>query len=165
MAEGKRNKCRALLVFGAPCSGKSTFAKKFADRFGLIFLDLNKFSRENELSRKALLAVVELLASTKQSLVLEGGTDTEKDRRELKRILRYAGYSPSLIWVQTDIPTLRNRLKSKYKDVAKAKETYETAVNEIEAPSASERPIIISGKHTFETQAKHVITGLASFIV
>ena len=31
----------------------------------------------------------------------------------------------------------------------------------MEAPVDEERPIILSGKHTFETQAKHVITGLA----
>ena len=35
------------------------------------------------------------------------------------------------------------------------------AVAEMEAPADFERPIILSGKHTFETQTKHVLAGLA----
>ena len=31
----------------------------------------------------------------------------------------------------------------------------------MEAPTDIEHPIILSGKHTFETQTKHVIAGLA----
>jgi len=45
--------------------------------------------------------------------------------------------------------------------VAKAKEVYDAEVNMMEAPSEIEDPIILSGKHTFETQTKHVLAGLA----
>jgi predicted kinase len=93
--------------------------------------------------------------------VLEGGIDTESDRAEVRNLLRKHGYEPSLIWVQTDISTLRMRLKSKFRSVAKAKEYFDDATSRMEAPSDFERPIILSGKHTFETQTKHVITGLA----
>ena len=34
-------------------------------------------------------------------------------------------------------------------------------VSNLEAPTELERPIILSGKHTFETQTKHVLAGLA----
>ena len=40
--EGNKSKPRALLIFGAPCSGKTTFAEKFAEKFGLAYYDLSE---------------------------------------------------------------------------------------------------------------------------
>ena len=39
---------------------------------------------------------------------------------------------------------------------------YDTQVESMEAPSDVENPIILSGKHTFETQTRHVLAGLAN---
>ena len=131
--EGNRSKLRAVLVFGAPGSGKTTFAEKFAKKF----------------------------TKAKQSIVIEGELRTEKDRTEIRNILRERGYKPALVWVQTDFTTIKVRLRSKYKTIKKAKEIYDAAVAEMEAPADFERPIILSGKHTFETQTKHTLAGLA----
>ena len=161
MEGNRKNKPRALLVFGAPCSGKTTFGEKFAKKFGLAFYDFNKLREENQFSRENILLVLELLARTGQTLVIEGEVNTEKDRMEMRNILRAHGYEPALVWIQTDVATIRQRLKMQYKSVSKAKEAYDKAVAEMEAPSEAERPIILSGKHTFETQTKHVIAGLA----
>ena len=79
----------------------------------------------------------------------------------MRNLARKYGYEPALIWVQTDINTIRQRLKSQYRSVSKAKIAYERAVSEMEAPTDIEHPIILSGKHTFETQTKHVLAGLA----
>lgn len=157
------NKSRAILIFGAPCSGKTTFAEKFAQKFGLAYYDYNELV-EDGFSHEAILRILELITRTRQTIVLEGGIDTENDRAELRNMLRKHGYEPSLIWVQTDIATLRMRLKTKYRSVAKAKEYFDTVTAEMEAPSDFERPIILSGKHTFETQTKHAITGLADLV-
>ena len=98
---------------------------------------------------------------TRQTLVIEGEAETEAHRTILKELLTKEGYEPSLIWVQTDAATIRARMKAKYKSVSKAKTVYDAAVSELEAPSEEEEPIILSGKHTFETQTKHVLAGLA----
>ncbi len=159
--EGKQNQPRALLVFGAPCSGKTTFANKFAKRFNIAFFDLEEFKAKNNLNQKQILAVVEQLAKTKQDILIEGCINTEKEREEMRRILRPAGYQVSTIWIQTDVATIRTRLKAKYKTVAKAKEVFDTTVPTFEAPSEIETPIILSGKHTFETQLRHILSALA----
>lgn len=161
MMEGNRSKSRALLVFGAPCSGKTTFCEKFSKKFGLAYYDFEELKKDNDFTRKTILIILEQVVKTKQTIVIEGELNTEKDREEIRGILRNAGYEPSLIWIQTDIATIRARLKSKYKGVSKAKAVYDSAVEGIEAPTEAERPIILSGKHTFETQAKHVVAGLA----
>ena len=164
MEGNNKTKPRALLVFGAPCSGKTTFAEKFAKKFGLAYYDLNQIEKDHDFSREKILVLLELITRTRQTFIIEGGLDTEKDRIEVRNLLRGTGYEPSLIWIQTDVATIRNRLKSKFKSVAKAKSFYEAAVAEIEAPTDTERPIILSGKHTFDTQTKHVVVGLADLV-
>ena len=159
--EGKKTKSRALLIFGAPCSGKTTFAAKFADRYDLAFYNINEVMEQYDFSRETMLEVLKLIAKTRKNLIIEGGLDTEEERRELKNLFYGAGYEPSLFWVQTDINTIRKRMKFQYKSVAKAREVYDTVVSGMEAPTETEDPIILSGKHTFETQTKHALAGLA----
>lgn len=151
---------RAILVFGAPCSGKTTFSKQFAAQFNATFYDLDLLQQEHNLSRQFILLLVSEIAKTGATLVIEGGNDTEHDRRELCEILRNAGYTPTLIWIQTDVSTIRMRLKNKLKSVDKAKQVYDSRVKALEAPSDAEAPIVLSGKHTYHTQLKQVLTQL-----
>ncbi len=159
--EGKKSKSRALLVFGAPCSGKTTFAKKFAEKFGLAYYNFEDIKKKHNFTRDEILTILELIAKTHQTIIIEGIIDTENQRKAVRRILSDAGYNPALIWVQTDVATIRSRMKIKYKSITKAKNTYDIAIDRMEAPTEDERPIILSGKHTFETQTKHTLAGLA----
>ncbi len=151
---------RAILVFGAPCSGKTTFSQQFAAQFNATFYDLDLLQQEHNLSRQFILLLVSEIAKTGATLVIEGANDTERDRRELVEILRNAGYTPTLIWIQTDVSTIRMRLKNKLKSVEKAKQVYDSRVKALEAPSNAEAPIVLSGKHTYHTQLKQVLTQL-----
>lgn len=151
---------RAILVFGAPCSGKTTFSEQFAAQFNATFYDLDALKEKHNLSRQFILLLVSEIAKTGSTLVLEGGNETEKDRRELAEILRAAGYTPTLIWIQTDVSTIRMRLKNKLKSVEKAKTVYDNRIKALEAPSDAEAPIVLSGKHTYHTQLKQVLTQL-----
>lgn len=160
--EGKKSKSRALLVFGAPCSGKTYFGERFAKRFGLAYYDFDKIKSEQRMNRKTILLIIELIARTGKDFMIEGELDTEKDRSEVRNLLRKMGYDPALIWVQTDVTTIRTRMKERYKSVSKAKTMYDAFIEKLEAPAEFEKPIILSGKHTFETQAKHVVSGLAA---
>ena len=160
----KKTKPRALLVFGAPCSGKTTFAEGFARKFNLAYYDLDALMEENGFSRETVLLILEQVLKTKQTIIVEGCLSTELERTEMRNLLRSHGYSPALIWIQTDFSTIKLRLKSRFRSVSKAKEFYDSSVSEVEAPTDVEKPIILSGKHTFDTQAKHVILGLADLV-
>lgn len=159
--EGNKKKLRAVLVFGAPGSGKTTFAEKFARKYNLAYYNLDEIRAEYGFTHEAVLSILEIITKAKQSIVIEGELRTEKERTEIRNILRAQGYKPTLVWVQTDFATIKMRLKSKHKTVKKAKETYDAAVAEMESPADFEKPVILSGKHTFETQTKHVLAGLA----
>ena len=157
------SKPRVILVFGAPCSGKTTFAEKFAQKFALTYLNLDQIIDEG-FSREQLFKILEILIKTRQTFVIEGGINTESERSEIRNLFRRHNYEPSLIWIQTDIATIRTRLKSKFRSVSKAKKFFDNATSVMEAPTDFEKPIILSGKHTFETQTRHAITGLADLV-
>ena len=163
--EGKKSQTlsqpRAILVFGAPASGKTTFCEKFSQQFRAPYYNLTKIGAEKGFSRENLLYILDLIAQTGQNIILEGELNTEKDRDKIRKLLRDQGYSPSLVWIQTDVNTIKARLKARLKSVAKAKEEYDAKIAELEAPSESEKPIVLSGKHTFETQLSHTLSQLA----
>lgn len=159
--EGKKIKPRAILVFGAPCSGKTTFAENFAKRFSAPFYNLDEIQDQLKLSKTSLLRFLELLVKTGQNLVIEGGLDTEEQRRRIYLLLKQAGYHHSLVWIQTDTQTIKKRLASSLKSIQKAKDLYDQKINTLEAPTDLESPIVLSGKHTFQTQLAHVLTRLA----
>ena len=50
MMEGnKKTKPRAILVFGAPCSGKTTFCEKFSRRFKAPYYNLQQLCAKNSI--------------------------------------------------------------------------------------------------------------------
>ena len=56
--EGKKSKPRAILVFGAPCSGKTTFAEKFARKFDLAYFNFDELREQHRLTRKNILLFI-----------------------------------------------------------------------------------------------------------
>lgn len=162
--EGKKSTTlslpRAILVFGAPASGKTTFCEKFSQQFRAPYYNLTDIREENGFSRDKILLILGLLARTGQNLIIEGELNTEADRQEIRRLLEAEGYNPSLIWIQTDVNTIKSRLKQRLKSVAKAKEEYDARISELEAPSDDENPIVLSGKQTFSMQLAHTLPQL-----
>ncbi|MBR3220399.1 ATP-binding protein [Candidatus Saccharibacteria bacterium] len=160
MEGNKKTKPRAILVFGAPCSGKTTFCEKFSRRFKAPYYDLDSLRQEADFTEKQLHVILGVIAKAGQNIIIEGGLNTEEERDAVRKLLKGCGYNPALIWIQTDVNTIKARLKSRTRSIKKAKEEYETRISEMEAPSDSEHPIILSGKHTFETQLSHVLSQL-----
>lgn len=160
MEGNKKTKPRAILVFGAPCSGKTTFCEKFSRRFKAPYYDLDSLRQEADFTEKQLHVILGVIAKAGQNIIIEGGLNTEEERDAVRKLLKSCGYNPALIWIQTDVNTIKARLKNRMRSVKKAKEEYETRIAEMEAPSDSEHPIILSGKHTFETQLSHVLSQL-----
>lgn len=156
-----KSKPYAILVFGAPMSGKTVFAEQFSTRFNAPFLNLAALHEQHHISRKVALALVEQIAKCKSTIVVEGALDNERQRDEMRKIFVSAGYQPVLIWIQTDLNEIKHRMRHKYKKVADAKAALDAALKNIEAPSDDEPHLVISGKHTFQTQCKNVLMGMS----
>jgi len=155
---GNNSKPFAILVFGVPMSGKTQFASKFSRQFKAPLLN---FETIPDINRKAFLAVISQIAECQQNLLVEGGLDTYEQREEIRELLYAAGYRPVLLWIQTDINIVKQRLKTNMKSVEKARVYFEQRLHQLEAPEESEQPIVLSGKHTFEGQLKSVLSRLS----
>ena len=86
--------------------------------------------------------------------------DTEEKRKELRDLFTKAGYKTVLIWVQTDLNAIKQRMRHHYKKLDEAKAALKESYENIEAPNESEEPLVISGKHTYQTQCKNVLSRL-----
>lgn len=159
--EGKNISPRAFMILGVPCSGKTTFAEKFSKRFKTPYYDLCDICDEFNVPINGALRIIELIAGTKKDIVVEGELEDKNTRVKLRNLLKRAGYQPILVWIQTDDFTIRARLRQRLGSISRAKQEYEARIMHFEAPSEMERPIVLSGKHTFETQLKHILSSLA----
>lgn len=148
-------------MVGIPGSGKTQFAKQFSETFNAPILEaehVTSHARDGQAATKLIYAFVAELLKTKQSIVIDGIGSSRKDRMELNKLLRDHGYEPLLVWVQTDTDTAKQR-------VAKSGKTLNTSLDHaaavFSAPHPTEKPLVISGKHTYATQARTVLKRLS----
>jgi predicted kinase len=155
-------------MVGVPGSGKSFFAESFAETFNAPYVSLEKIIPLTASDSAASIIfhsqITELL-KTKQSIIIEGDTDTRVERDKLARKAKNAGYETLLVWVQTDPTTAKTRSvrasKGKVNRTLTVAE-YDQIVKRFTTPNAIENSIVISGKHTYATQAKIVLKKLSA---
>ena len=156
------SKPHIIVVVGVPGSGKSFFAEKFADTFNAPFISRDKITTLLDdailASTVAQLQLDELL-KTKQSIIIDGLADTKLERLELAQKSRRAGYETLLVWVQTDPATAKARA---LKEKKQTDNQYGENLKRFSPPMAVEKPVVISGKHTYASQAKVILKKLSS---
>jgi len=157
-----------IIMVGLPGSGKTFFAEKFASTFGAPYVSSEAIIQLGATDEKVVSAIInkqiDELIKTKQSIVVECPSSTRTERLELAKKAREGGYEPLLLWVQTDSVTTKARAtrdKSKTGRIL-TDDQYEQAARRFTAPNALEKPIVISGKHTYATQAKVVLQKLSA---
>jgi predicted kinase len=157
-----------IVMVGVPGAGKSFFAEKFAETFHAPYVSLEKIlpftTTVSDASHLMQQQTIELL-KTRQSIILEGDTDTRTERDKLARQARIAGYETLLVWVQTDPITAKSRSVRETKDKTNrtiSTDEYDRIVKRFTPPSVIEKPTVISGKHTYATQAKIVLKKLSA---
>lgn len=157
-----------LIMVGIPGSGKSFFAEKFSNTFQTPQISYNtimELADQNGLmaDKYASHLLMELF-KTKHAVIFDGPASDRSQRDQLKKFALKAGYRPLFIWVQTDESTARARfIKANKRMGRRAAEQFEVGLREFIPPSDSEHPtVVISGKHTYATQAKAVLKNLAA---
>lgn len=152
----------AMMMVGIPGSGKSYFAEKFADTFHAPYIDsleLESRAKDSDAASQLIGYTLGELAKSGKSFLFEGNSDTRIRRTEFAAWARSRGYTPLFIWVQTDPATALGRtLRTK----SLGKEEFERAVRNFSAPHDSEKAVVVSGKHTYASQAKVVLKRLSS---
>lgn len=153
-------KPHAIVVIGIQGSGKSFFAEKFSDTFSAPYIDDSAFTlytHDEAASKHVSTYMLKEVLKTKATIVIESKS-TKAERIELSQQLKKAGYETLLVWVQTDTNTAMGRAR---KQTNTTKEEVEDNIKRFNPPSGIEQALVISGKHTFATQAKTVLKKLS----
>lgn len=167
-----------VVVLGLPGAGKSFFARRFADTFNAplvsydeirseLFNDLSYSDDENAIVNRIAEMQLRELMKMKKIIVIDGGHNPKVSRNNLKSVAKQAGYEILCIWVQTDERTTRERsLKRSARreddrfNRSISNDEYDRMARKFTPPSQYERYVVISGRHTYNTQAKTVLKNM-----
>jgi predicted kinase len=169
-----------IMVIGLPGSGKSFFARQFADMFSapLVSADFIRHAvthesdysaREDALVTTLMHNEITELFKTAKTFVIDGGMNARANRTAVERAASRHGYNKMVIWVQTDEHTSISR-SVKRSDKRKGDElndsmsieAFERYKKQFSNPSPSENVVVISGKHTYATQARVILKKLVA---
>jgi predicted kinase len=162
------SKPHLLIMVGIPGSGKSFFAEKFSEMFHAPYVSYDRImdvgEGNAEQAARYMTYLLHELIKTGQTLVVDGLADTRAQRAELKHLAHVAGYKPLFIWVQTDVATAKARALKTSTDKGRGMtpHEYDQVAGYFMPLSAMEKPVVISGKHTYATQARIVLKNLAA---
>lgn len=152
-----------LVVVGLPGSGKTFFAKQFGDTFGAPYVDYvyyHKLTGSIELGDTVATELLGQLFITKRTVVVEGRGETKEDRAILVKLAQAKGYEPLFVWVQTEPQTVLKRAVQA-KGAPYSQEEFESRSEIFAQLDRSEPQVVISGKHTYASQARMVLRRLA----
>lgn len=169
-----------VMVVGIPGAGKSHFARQFADVFHTPLVSFDKiryqlfsepqFSRDEELVVAGLMnsQILELY-KTQRTFIIDGAVNSRTARTEIERAARKHDYGYLTVWVQTDEDSAMYRSVTRNKrragdvyNTPMSEEQFGNMVKRINPPGDKENHVVISGKHTFATQAKVVLQKIVS---
>ncbi len=169
-----------VMMVGIPGSGKSHFARQFAEVFQTPLVSYDKtqyllfaepqFSKDEELIIASIMnSQIKELLKTQKSFIIDGALNSKAARMEVSRLAKRHDYGLLTVWVQTDNESAKTRAtkRSKRRDGDKfnhslSADQFAGYAKRINPPDLKENHVVISGKHTFASQAKAVLKKIVS---
>lgn len=149
-----------IALVGTPGAGKSHFAEEFAKMFHAPLFSTDKIeelSSDKKAVNEITLELLKQFTKTQQTIILDGATEQRVTRTKISQIARENGYKLLLVWVQTDPMTAKSRWLKTHNDEI----LFEQKLKHFSPPHSSEPCVVISGRHTFNTQARTVLKRLS----
>mgnify|MGYP000877470565 FL=1 len=162
-----------IATIGQPGTGKTFFASQFANTFNAPFISANSIrslvykkptydqKEEDVITTLVYLQLAETF-KTKKAIVLDTPLQTKKERDDLSRIAKKAGYRLTLILMQSNDIVAQNRATDPVKPDSMTDQQYKMVLKAFEQPDIKENVIVLSGQHTFKSQLRLVINRLSS---
>lgn len=160
------SKPHLLIVIGGPGSGKTTFAERFSDTFHAPFVNARQISAAASSQQAGgwiVSQMINQIQKTNQTLIYEPMTGSRAERSEVAKKAAKAGYKPMLVWLQTDPYVAETRVTKKSRSNPDPLTTDEfiREAKRFTPPNPNEKPVVISGMHTYATQAKVILKKLS----
>lgn len=169
-----------IMIIGLPGAGKSFFAGNFSSTFGAPLVSKDRLQFElfekpsfsaqeiGLIKRIAELQLTELV-KTRTSILVDGLCSSRKERQQFEQFAAAHDYGTLIVWVQTDEPTAKTRSLARTRKRAGDEynpkltaEQFAMLAKQLNTPVKQEDYVVISGKHTYTTQAKMVLRKLAA---
>jgi len=155
-----------IVIVGIPGSGKTYFGAQFSKTFNAPFLNFAELQATfgDGHAPKIWDYVLDQLCLTKQTLILEGPGGTKSERQTLSAYARSKGYQTLFVWVQTEPITAQNRATKGTPGVQQTSllspDEFVNYASRFEQLTPAEPYMVISGKHTYASQARNVLKKL-----
>lgn len=165
-------------IVGPAGAGKSFFARRFSKTFGAPLVSRDRlrwtlfahhtYSEDEEsIVSQVTDVMVDELLKTGKLFILDGGYNRRPARNLIRDKAQKNNYQIFTIIVQTDEPTARNRathrnqrsVDDRYNQSLSA-EQYAAQIKAYQPPVVDKNTVVISGKHTYSTQARIVLKKL-----
>lgn len=153
-----------IVVVGIPGSGKSFFADNFSNTFHTPYIDFSEYRQfitdQDQAMALASSAFMQLL-KTKESIIVEGIGELLNERQVMHTLTKKNGYEVFYVWIQTDPATARHRLlRAKRQTVSE--DEFNALAGQFDNFKKGEQFVVVSGRHTYATQAKTVLRRLVN---
>jgi predicted kinase len=171
------NKPLLILLYGFPGAGKTFFSRQLCDHIQAAHVNSDRIrselfeqprydKEENMVVSQLMDYMAEEFLRAGLSVVYDANAMRLAQRRALRDMARSADAIPLLVWFQIDIDSAfaratkrdHRRVDDKY-NPPMDKETYEHLISGMQNPQGEDY-IVVSGKHTFNTQLSAMLKRL-----
>lgn len=164
-----------ILLYGFPGSGKTFFARQLSESLGAahvhgdrirseLFEEPRYDARENEVVSHLMEYMAEEFLNAGISVVYDMNAMRLSQRRALRDMARKHKAEPLLVWLQIDMDSSFGRVVKRDRRKADDRfsapldqKAFEQIVGRMQNPNQAEEYVVISGKHTFNTQQHMVL--------
>jgi predicted kinase len=171
------NKPLFIMLYGYPGAGKSHFARELshtlqaahvhADRIrGELFTKPRYDKEENSIVDHLMLYMAEEFLQAGVSVIFDANVDKLAQRRSLRNLIRHTKAQVLMVWLQIDAESAYLRLNKRDRRKTDDKYARSYSRDQFDAVLAGmqnpkeEDYIVISGKHTFNTQRSAIFKKL-----
>ncbi len=165
-----------VMMYGFPGAGKSALAKQMSDEFSMVHVQEDKILHElfgGKLSPQTLKAarkitnyLVKDYLKAGISVMYDASIHRENDRRKVREMAHAYKAKPLIVWLQVDPETAFERTQKRDKRTSENKyaneyseDEYRDIISKMQNP-VHEDYVVVSGKHTFNTQRSNIVKKL-----
>lgn len=164
-----------IITMGYPGSGKTFFARQFAEQYKLPCISEQRIrfelferptfaAEEMQIINRIASYALEELMKTGQTIILDAQSATFKQRQTLYALARTHNYRTLTVWVQTDAATAWQRASRRDRRSADNKysididqQIFDRLRGNLQRPLEKEVAVVVSGKHAYKSQCLTVL--------